>query len=173
MNQCIPVPVQHSQLTSGEKLQCLSVASAGENLQARISQQSDLLFYEKESDDEMARLCQSLQRTNMELEGQIKRAQKEMESERKRTQTGKERFMDLAKNHRAIIFFMKEYKQQNVQLRVENKELQIENNTLFSKKVQENEGMIQKLLEENKQLRELYAHKEREYLYVSLLISHQ
>lgn len=168
MNQCVPVPAQHSHLVSGEKLQCLSVESAGENLEPKISQQSDLLLYEKESEDEMYRLCQSLQRANMELEGQLKHAQKELESERKRTQTGKESFRDLAKNHRAIIFFMKEYKQQNVQLRVENKELQLENETLFSKKVKEKEGMIRKLLEENKQLRELYTIKENEYLYVSL-----
>lgn len=174
MNQCVPVPAQHSHLTSGEKPECLSVESAGENLLPRISQQSDLLLYEKESEDEMHRLCQSLQRANMELEGQLKHTQKELESERKKTETGKERFIDLAKNHRAIIFFMKEYKQHNVQLRVENKELQLENKTLFSKTVQEKEVMIQKLLEENKQLRELYTNKENEYLYVSLLIkSHQ
>lgn len=170
MSQCVPVPAQHSHVTLGEKAQCLSVESAGENLQARIGQQSDLLLYEKESEDEMHRLCQSLQRANMELESQLKHAQKELETERKRTQTVMERFMDLAKNHRGIIYFMKEYKQQNVQLRVENKELQLENETLFSKKVQEKEAMIQKLLEENKQLRELYAKKENEYLCVSFLL---
>lgn len=174
MNHCVPVPATHSHLTSGEKRQCLSVESAGENLQPGISQQSDLLLREKESEDEIHRLCQALQRANMELEGRLKRAQKELESERKRTQTCKDRFMDLAKNHRAIIFFMKEYKQHNVQLRVENEELQLENKTLFSKKVQEKEEMIQKLSEENKQLKELNTNKEKEYLYVSLLIkSHQ
>lgn len=164
MNQSAPVPAQRSHLASGEKPQCLPVESAGENLQPRISQQSDVPLYEKESEDEAFSLCQALQRANTELEAQLKQAQKELEIERKRTQTNKERFMDLAKNHRAIIYFMKEYKQQNIQLRVENKELQLENRTLFSKKVQEKEGVIQKLLEENKQLRELYTKKEHEYL---------
>lgn len=162
MNQSAPVAAQHTHLASGEKAQC--VESAGEHLQPRISPQPDLLPREEESEDEAFRLCQALQRANAELEAQLKHAQKELESERKRTQTGKERFMDLAKNHRAIIYFMKEYKQHNVQLRVENEELQLENTTLFSKKVQEKEGMIQKLLEENKQLRELYTKKENEYL---------
>lgn len=170
MNQCVPVPAQRSHVTPGEKLKCLSVESAGDIPQSRTSQESDLFLDERESENEMHRLCQSFQRANIELKGQLKHVQKELESERKRTQTIKERFRDLAKNHRAIIVFMKEYKQQNVQLRVENKELLLENKTLFSKKVQEKEEMIQKLLEEKKQLRELSTNKENEYLYVSLLI---
>lgn len=174
MNQCVPVPAQHSHAVPGEKLKCLSVESAGDISQSRLSQHSDLFLYEKESEDEMHGLYQSLQRANIELKGQLKHVQKELETERKRTQTVKERFRDLAKNHRAIIYFMKEHKQQNVQLRAENKELLLENKTLFSNKVQEKEEMIQKLLEEKKQLRELCTNKENEYLYVSLFInSHQ
>lgn len=138
--------------------------NAGQKLQPRVSQQTDLISYGKESEDEEhGSVCQALQRANMDLEGQVKQTQKELESERKRTQTCKERFMDLAKNHTAIILFMQEYKKQNVQLKVENKELQLENKTLFSKKVQEKEEMIQKLLEENKRLREQNTNMENEY----------
>lgn len=128
-----------------------------------MDQQSDVTSYGKESEDEIHRLCQTLQSANTELEGEVKHAQKELEMERKVTQTCNESFKDLAKNHRAIICFMKEYKQQNAQLKVENKELQLENQTLFSKKVQEKDTIIQRLMEENTLLRELYTNKEKEY----------
>lgn len=71
--------------------------------------------------------------------------------------------MDLADNNQAIISFMNEYKNQNAQLKLENKELQSENETLFSKKIQDKEVFIQKLLQETKQLAEEYTNKENEY----------
>lgn len=155
MNQYVPVCTQHSHPTSGEKPQCFSPERDETT---------------EESEGEMHRLRQALQRANTELEGQLTHAQKELENERKRAQTCKERFMDLAKNHRAIIWFMEEYKRQNSQLKVENSELQLENKSLFSKKVKEKEEMIQNLLEENKELRELHTNMEKEYRCVSLLI---
>lgn len=157
MNQCVSSPTEQCHLASGEKLHCLSVENAGENPQLGTNPQTDLITYGPDEPHE------SLQGAIMDLESQLRYTQKELESEKKRTQTCKERFMELAKNHRAIILFMHEYKTQNVQLKVENKELQLENKTLFSKKVEEKEAIIQKLLEENEQLREQYTNKEKEY----------
>lgn len=153
MNQCVS-----GHLASGETLHCLSVENAGENPQLGTNPQTDLLTYGPEDEPH-----ESLQIAIVDLECQLRYTQKELESEKKRTQTCKERFMELAKNHRAITLFMHEYKKQNGQLRVENKELQLENKTLFSKKVEEKEAIIQKLLEENKQQREQYTNKEKEY----------
>lgn len=99
----------------------------------------------------------------MELEGRVTDCQKELESERKRAELLEKRFMDLADNNQAIISFMNEYKNQNSQLKLENKELQSENETLFSKKIQDKEVFIQKLLQETKQLAEEYTNKENEY----------
>lgn len=158
MNQCVSKPIEQCHLASGEKLHCLSVENAGENPQLGTDSQTDLLTYGPVDEPH-----ESLQRATVDLESQLRNTQKELESEKKRTQTCKERFMELAKNHRAIILFMHEYKTQNIQLKVENKELQLENKTLFSKKVEEKEAIIQKLLEENEQLREQYTNKEKEY----------
>lgn len=99
----------------------------------------------------------------MELEGRVTDCQKELESERKRAELLEKRFMELADNNQAIISFMNEYKNQNSQLKLENKELQSENETLFSKKIQDKEVFIQKLLQETKQLAEEYTNKENEY----------
>ncbi|XP_029692276.1 coiled-coil domain-containing protein 89 isoform X1 [Takifugu rubripes] len=153
MNQCVS-----GTLASGETLHCLSVDNAGENPQLETNPPTDLIPHGPEDEPHG-----SLQIAIVDLECQLRYTQKELESEKKRTQTCKERFMELAKNHRAIILFMHEYKKQNVQLKVENKELQLENKTLFSKKVEEKEAIIQKLLEENEQLREQYTNKEKEY----------
>lgn len=153
MNQCVS-----GHLASGETRHCLSVENAGESPQLGTNPQTDLVTYGPEDEPH-----ESLQTAVVDLECQLRRTQKDLESEKKRTQTCKERFMELAKNHRAITLFMHEYKKQNVQLRVENKELQLENKTLFSKKVEEKEAIIQKLSEENEQLREQYTNKEKEY----------
>lgn len=158
MNQGVSGPTERCHLASGETLHCLSVENAGENPQLGTNPQSDLITYGPENEPQ-----ESLQVTIMDLECQLRYTQKELENEKKRTQTGKERFMELAKNHRAIILFMQEYKKQNVQLKAENKELQLENKTLFSKKVEEKEAIVQKLLEENEQLKEQYTNKEKEY----------
>ncbi len=71
--------------------------------------------------------------------------------------------MDLAANNQAIITFMDEYKSQNVQLKSENKELQSENDRLFSRKLQDKEVFVQKLMQDIKQLTENYTNKENEY----------
>lgn len=158
MNQRVSSPTEQCHLASGEKLHCLSVENAGENPQLGTNPQADLITYGPGDEPH-----EPLQIAITDLECQLRYTQKELENEKKRTQTCKERFMELARNHRAIILFMHEYKKQNVQLKEENKELQLENKTLFSKKVEEKEMILQKLLEENEQLREQYTNKEKEY----------
>lgn len=73
------------------------------------------------------------------------------------------RFMDLADNNQGIIVFMEEYKNQNAQLIRENKLLQAENDSLFSKKLQDKEAIVQKLMQELKLLTEKHTNKENEY----------
>ncbi|TWW80780.1 hypothetical protein D4764_01G0005950 [Takifugu flavidus] len=98
MNQCVS-----GTLASGETLHCLSVDNAGENPQLETNPQTDLIPHGPEDEPH-----ESLQIAIVDLECQLRYTQKELESEKKRTQTCKERFMELAKNHRAIILFMHE-----------------------------------------------------------------
>lgn len=71
--------------------------------------------------------------------------------------------MDLADNNQAIIVFMDEYKNQNAQLKVENKQLQAENDSLFCQKLQDKETIIQNLMQEMQELKDRYTSKENEY----------
>lgn len=146
-----------------EKLQCLSAEDSTEILRSRINEQSSLICLLKQSADELVLQCQALRKVNMGLEDQVIECQKEADRERKRADLLENRFMVLADNNRAIISFMDEYKNQNAQLQLENKGLQLENETLFSKKLQDKEAYIQNLLQETKQLTEEYTKKENEY----------
>lgn len=146
-----------------ETLQCLSAEDTTEILRSRINEQSSLICILKQRADELLLRCQALQKINTELEGRVTDCQKELDSERKRAELLEKRFVDLADNNQAIISFMNEYKNRNAQLKLENKELQSENETLFSKKIQDKEVFIQKLLQETKQLEEEYTNKENEY----------
>ncbi|XP_044072148.1 coiled-coil domain-containing protein 89 [Siniperca chuatsi] len=148
-----------------EKLQSLSLEDTTETgmLRSRIDEQSNLICILKQRADELLLRRQALQRINTELEGRVTDCQKELDVERKKAELLEKRFMDLAANNQAIIAFMDEYKNQNVQLKLENKQLQSENETLFSQKLQDKEVFVQKLMQEIKQLTEKYTNKENEY----------
>ncbi|XP_070694741.1 coiled-coil domain-containing protein 89 [Pempheris klunzingeri] len=132
-------------------------------LRSRIDEQSSLICILKQRADELLLRYQALQKINTELEGQVTDCQKELDSERKKAELIEKRFMDLAVNNQAIIAFMEEYKNLNAHLKLENKQLQSENETLFSQKLQDKEVFIQKLTQEIKQLTEKFTNKENEY----------
>uniref|UniRef100_A0A3B4WP50 Zgc:172182 n=1 Tax=Seriola lalandi dorsalis TaxID=1841481 RepID=A0A3B4WP50_SERLL len=134
-----------------------------EMLRSRIDEQSNLICILKERADELLLRCQALQKINTELEDTLTDCQKELGGERKKAELLEKRFMDLAANNQAIIAFMEEYKSLNVQLKVENKQLQSENDTLFSQKLQDKEVFVQKLMQDSKLLTENYTNKENEY----------
>lgn len=132
-------------------------------LWSRINEQSSLICMLKQRADELLLRCQALQKINTELEEQVTGCQKELDRERKKTEIIERRFMDLAANNQAIIAFMDEHKSQNVQLKLKNKLLQSENDSLFSPKLQDKEVVVQKLMQEVKMLTEKYTNKENEY----------
>lgn len=146
-----------------EKLQQLTVEDTMETLRSRINEQSSLICILKQRADELLLRWETLKKINTDLEGQVADCQKELDSERKRAELLEKRFMDLADNNQAIISLLNEYKNQNAQLKLENKELLSENETLFSKTIQDKEVFIQKLLQETKQLTEEYTNKEIEF----------
>uniref|UniRef100_A0A3B4V972 Zgc:172182 n=1 Tax=Seriola dumerili TaxID=41447 RepID=A0A3B4V972_SERDU len=134
-----------------------------EMLRSRIDEQSNLICILKERADELLLRCQALQKINTELEDSLTDCQKELGGERKKAELLEKRFMDLAANNQAIIAFMEEYKSLNAQLKVENKQLQSENDTLFSQKLQDKEVFVQKLMQDIKLLTENYTNNENEY----------
>ncbi|KAM6978426.1 coiled-coil domain-containing protein 89 [Tautogolabrus adspersus] len=147
------------------KLRSLSVDDTTETgkLRSRIDEQSSLICMLKQRADELLLRCEALQKINSELEGCIEDCRTELDSERNKADLIERRFMDLASNNQAIIAFMTEYKDQNGLLKVENKQLQAENETLFSQKLQDKELHVQKLMQEIKQLTESFTKKESEY----------
>ncbi|XP_026151703.1 coiled-coil domain-containing protein 89 [Mastacembelus armatus] len=148
-----------------EKLLSFSAEDTAETglLRSRIDEQSNLIWLLKERADDLVLRCQALQKINTELEERVINCQKQLDEERENAEILEKRFMHLADNNQAIIAFMDEYKNQNAQLKVENKHLQAENDTLFSQKLQDKEMLVQKLLQEMKQLTETYTDKEKKY----------
>lgn len=134
-----------------------------DELRSRLNEQSNLIRILKLKVDQLNLQCESLQRVNTELEGQLVERQEERDKERRRAEILERRFAQLASNNQGIISFMEEYKYQNAKLNLENKELMEENETLFSKKVQEREAFIQKLLDETKRMTDEFTKKENEY----------
>ncbi|KAM9851202.1 coiled-coil domain-containing protein 89 [Aulostomus maculatus] len=132
-------------------------------LRSRVKEQSSLICILKHRVDELLLRCETLQKLNTDLEGRVESCQREVDGETKRAGTLKERLLDLAGNHQTITAFMKEYKDQNAELKLENTLLQTENQSLFSKKLQDKEVAVQNLSEEIKDLREKYTNMEEEY----------
>ncbi|XP_041663545.1 coiled-coil domain-containing protein 89 [Cheilinus undulatus] len=147
------------------KLSCFSLDETTETgmLRSRIDEQSGLICMLKQRADELLLRCEALQKINTELESCMKDCETELDSERKKADQMEKRFKDLASNNQAIIAFMTEYKNQNGLLKLENKELQTENETLFSKKLEDKEVLVQKLTQEIKQLTETFTKKENGY----------
>uniref|UniRef100_A0A665U8C0 Zgc:172182 n=1 Tax=Echeneis naucrates TaxID=173247 RepID=A0A665U8C0_ECHNA len=121
-----------------------------EMLRSRIDEQSNLICMQKERADELLLRCEALQKINTELEDSVTDCKKELDDERKKAALLEERFMDLAANNQGIIVFMEEYKNQNAKLKMENKQLQSENDTLFSQKLHDKEVRVQKLMQDMK-----------------------
>ncbi|XP_026232717.1 coiled-coil domain-containing protein 89 isoform X2 [Anabas testudineus] len=132
-------------------------------LRSRINEQSTLISILKHRADELLVRYQALQTINSDLEDRATDYQEELDCERKKAEILEKRFMDLAANNQAIIAFMEEYKNENVQLKVENKQLQAENDSLFCQKLQDKETVVQNLMQEVQQLRDQYTIKENEY----------
>ncbi|XP_054644432.1 coiled-coil domain-containing protein 89 isoform X2 [Dunckerocampus dactyliophorus] len=133
-------------------------------LQSRVKEQSNLICVLKDRSDELFVQTQTLQEAKTQLENQLEICQKEVVQKRERTEMVEKRFMDLDANSRAIIVFMEEYKHQNAQLKLMNKQLQEENNTLFSQNLHDKEVALEQLKQEVKALTEKFANKKREYL---------
>lgn len=146
-----------------EKLRSLSVEDSTEMLRSRIDEQSSLICILKQRADELLLRCQAVQKINSEVESRATDCQRELDGERKKAELLERRFMDLAANNQSIIAFMDEYKSQNAQLKLENKELQSENEALFSQKLQDKEVLVEKLMQEIKELTEKYTNRENEY----------
>ncbi|XP_077392622.1 coiled-coil domain-containing protein 89 isoform X2 [Festucalex cinctus] len=107
-------------------------------------------------------LLQSRQ-VKAQLEKQLDSCQKEVVQKQQRVELVEKRFLDLDANSRAIIVFMEEYKHQNAQLKLENKRLQTENDTLFSQKLHDKELTIKKMKKEIKALTDAFSTKESTY----------
>ncbi|XP_068428847.1 coiled-coil domain-containing protein 89 [Clinocottus analis] len=148
-----------------EIFQSLSTEDATKTgmLRSRIDEQSSLICMLKQRADEVLLRCQALQMLNADLEGRETDCKKELDVERKKSELLERRFMDLAGNNQGIIAFMDDYKQQNAQLKLANKQLRKENETLFSQKLHDKEMFVQKLKQDIKQLTEKNTNKENEY----------
>ncbi|KAM4609462.1 coiled-coil domain-containing protein 89 [Polymixia lowei] len=136
---------------STEKLRGLNPGEKTETwiLRSRLDEQSNLICIQKQRADEMLIRCEALQKINTELEGLVADGQKELNFERNKSTMLEKRFMDLAANHQEIITFKDEYKRQNGNLRQENKQLRLENETNFSQKLQDTESLVHQLTQEN------------------------
>lgn len=148
-----------------EKQLTFSSDDATENqmLRARNTEQSCLISILKERSDDLLVKNQGLQKINSKLEDRLTEWQEELVEQRSKAELLETRFKDLADNNQAIIAFMEEHKNQNAQLKMENKRLQAENNTLFCQKLQDKEAVVQNLMQEIQQLTENYTSKEAEY----------
>ncbi|XP_057707447.1 coiled-coil domain-containing protein 89 isoform X2 [Corythoichthys intestinalis] len=160
------LPLNVAQIDINQKT-CKDLAAANLaetlRLQSRIKEQANLICVLKDRSDELFNQSQCLQQVRNELEKQLESCQKEVVQKQQRVELVEKRFMDLDANSRAIIVFMEEYKHHNAQLKIENKQLQMENDTLFSHKIQEKEVIIQKLTKEIKILRDEFTAKEKAY----------
>ncbi|XP_068184499.1 coiled-coil domain-containing protein 89 [Antennarius striatus] len=140
-------------------LQRLSVEEPTKMLRSRIEEQSSLIYSLKHKVDEQFLRCQVLQKANAELEEQVTACLKELDGQRKKAELLEKTLVDLADGRRSL---SEEYSDQNVQLKMENRHLQTENETLLSQKLQDKE-FIQKLMDEIKLLTEKCTNKEKEY----------
>ncbi|XP_024919526.1 coiled-coil domain-containing protein 89 isoform X2 [Cynoglossus semilaevis] len=135
---------------STERLLNLSGEGVSETLRSRIDEQSSLISILKKKSDELLHRCQALENVNTTLEEKITNYQEELEAKSRKEKLLEKRFTELATNTQSIISFMNEYKNENATLKAENKQLQLENNTLFSQKLQDKEGVVQQLKQEIK-----------------------
>ncbi|XP_046701474.1 coiled-coil domain-containing protein 89 isoform X2 [Silurus meridionalis] len=134
-----------------------------EMLRSRIDEQSILICKLKQRADLTLLRCQALDRINTELRNQQVNMETDLQTERQKSEQLEKRFMDLATNHEEMIKFKDEYKQKNAELMKENKRLQEENDTFFSKELQEKEETIHKLSQGLRDIHEKHTNSEREH----------
>lgn len=146
---------------STERLLNLSGEGVSETLRSRIDEQSSLISILKKKSDELLHRCQALENVNTTLEEKITNYQEELEAKSRKEKLLEKRFTELATNTQSIISFMNEYKNENATLKAENKQLQLENNTLFSQKLQDKEGVVQQLKQEIKLVTEDFTVREK------------
>ncbi|XP_076968189.1 coiled-coil domain-containing protein 89 [Tamandua tetradactyla] len=145
-------------------LRGLSEEEKGEKamLCSRIQEQSQLICILKRRSDEALERCQILELLNTELEEKRFEEAEKLKAQREQAQKLEKRFMTLAANHELMIRFKDEHKNQNIKLREENERLRLENSTLFSQALKDQEAKILHLTAQSEALaKELETLKHR------------
>ncbi|XP_037696793.1 coiled-coil domain-containing protein 89 [Choloepus didactylus] len=145
-------------------LRGLSEEEKGEKamLCSRLQEQSQLICILKRRSDEALERCQILELLNTELEEKMLEEAKKLKAQREQAQKLEERFMTLAANHELMIRFKDEHKSQNVKLREENEKLRLENSSLFSQALKDQEAKVLHLTAQSEALaKELETLKHR------------
>lgn len=114
-------------------------------LRSRIQEQSQLICILKRRSDEALERCQILELLNSELEEKRMLEVKKLKAKSEHAQKLEKRFMTLAANHELMIRFKDEHKRQNVKLREENEKLRLENDSLFSPALKDQEAKVLQL----------------------------
>lgn len=114
-------------------------------LRSRIHDQSQLICILKRRSDEALERCQILELLNAELEEKGALEAEKLKAKSEHARTLEERFMTLAANHEAMIRFKDEHKSQNIKLREENEKLRLENTSLFSQALKDQEAKVLQL----------------------------
>nr|XP_012324945.1 coiled-coil domain-containing protein 89 [Aotus nancymaae] len=114
-------------------------------LRSRIQEQSQLICILKRRSDEALECCEILELLNAELEEKRMQEAEKLKAQGEYTRKLEERFMTLAANHKLMILFKDEHKSQNIKLREENEKLRLENNSLFSQALKDEEAQVLQL----------------------------
>lgn len=131
-------------------------------LRSRIQEQSQLICILKRRSDEALERCQVLELLNAELEEKRMLEAEKLKAKSAHAQKLEERFMILAANHELMIRFKDEHKSQNIELRMENEKLRLENHSLFSQAVKDQEAKVLQLTTQSEALtKELETLKQR------------
>ncbi|XP_039704164.1 coiled-coil domain-containing protein 89 [Pteropus medius] len=131
-------------------------------LRSRIQEQSHLICILKRRSDEALERCQVLELLNAELEEKRMLEAEKLKAKSVHAQKLEERFMTLAANHELMIRFKDEHKSQNIELRRENEKLRLENHSLFSQAVKDQEAKVLQLTTQSEALaKELETLKQR------------
>lgn len=129
---------------------------------SRIQEQSQLICILKRRSDEALERCQILELLNTELEEKRRLEAEKLKAKSKHAQKLEERFMTLAANHELMIRFKDEHKSQNIKLREENEKLRLENSSLFSQALKDQEAKVCQLTARSEALsKELESLKHR------------
>ncbi|KAM6158545.1 coiled-coil domain-containing protein 89 [Rhynchocyon petersi] len=123
-------------------------------LRSRLEEQSHLICILKRRSDDALERCQVLELLNSELEEKGMQEAEKLKAQSEQVQKLEKRFMTLAANHELMIRFKDEHKQQNAKLREENEKLKLENRSLFSQALKDQEAKIVQLTSQRRSLTE-------------------